>query len=106
MTTIYGTDAFTAPPLSRAWMVAGLAFAFLVGVSLSIPLVNGLNHAPTGYEQMIGTVRSGQAESSIEKNIDGPCQNCAVSQERVPAQASPFVVDPPAAFRGSEGVEV
>ena len=100
------TETMSAPPLPRSWMVAGLAFAFLVGVSLSIPLVNGLSLAPTGYDEAVTAVRDGRAQSSIEKNVDGPCLNCAVSRERVPAQASPFVVDPQVAFRGSEGGEV
>lgn len=103
-------DTMSAPQLPRSWMVASLAFAFLVGLSLSIPLINEMSLAPTGYDQSIaGEISNGdglRAQSIIEKNIPGPCQYCAVSRERVPAETSPSVVDPLVAFRGSAGVEV
>src|SRR5690606_31841430 len=51
----------------RSWLVASLAFAFLVGVSLSIPLLHGMSLSPTGYDQAV--VASQQAQSVIEKNV-------------------------------------
>lgn len=88
----------------RSWLVASLAFAFLVGVSLSIPLLHGMSLSPTGYDQAV--VASQQAQSVIEKNYAGTCHDCAAPDKNVPADASPSGADPHIGLRQSEGIEV
>jgi hypothetical protein len=99
---MHSNDVIDVPRYSHAWMAASFAFAFLVGFSLSIPLLEGVGPQPTGYDQVL----SPSAESVVEMNQPGPCLTCAASEERVPAEGSPFAIDPVAGDFGPAGIEV
>jgi hypothetical protein len=102
---MHSTEEMISPQVPGSWMAASFAFAFLVGVSLSIPLLNGMTLAPTGYDHVVSDAQS-HGQSFVEKTETGTCQYCAVSKEGVPAETSPSDVDPLVAFRESAGVEV
>lgn len=102
---MHSTENMISPRVPGSWMAASFAFAFLVGISLSIPLLNGMTLAPTGYDRVVSDPQL-RGQSFVEKTETQPCTYCAVSQEGEPAQTSPSDVDPLVAFRESAGVEV
>jgi hypothetical protein len=108
---MHSNDVIDVPRYSHAWMAASFAFAFLVGFSLSIPLLEGVGLQPTGYDQVVSPSAesaddSGSAESVVEMNQPAPCLTCAASEERVAAEESPFAIDPVAGDFGPHGIEV
>ena len=108
---MHSNDVIDVPRYSHAWMAASFAFAFLVGFSLSIPLLEGVGLQPTGYDQVLSpsvapAEVSRSAESVVEMNQPAPCLTCAASEERVPTERSPFAIDPVAGDFGPAGIEV
>jgi hypothetical protein len=108
---MHSNDVIDVPRYSQSWMAASFAFAFLVGFSLSIPLLEGLSRQPTGYDEAFSRSVapadvSGSAESIVEMNQPAPCLTCAASEERVPAEGSPYAIDPVAGEFGPAGIEV
>lgn len=89
------TDEMAGRPFFSSWVAASLAFAFLVGACLAIPLSNGLIESPTGYGVVAPSQSGGRSHaqkgSGLDGDVSGRCIACGSGKltDRIPPTVMP-----------------